>query len=154
MAATFMALEMMRQAGEAWAHHSARADRDNSVVSPIPLQPDEPMVLHFSSKMHLFALWLINTLDKFKRELKCPFLRTFIVERRISHALFLCFSFQFYGVEEVRLLIVHPVNRGSSADGGRWQGAAHTFPHIRVWKIQLELGVTLPWVGKKFAGKK
>lgn len=76
------------------------------------------------------------------------------MERRISHALFLCFSFQFYGVEEVRLLIVHPVNRGSSADGGRWQGAAHTSPHIRVWKIQLELGVTLPWVGKKFAGKK
>lgn len=74
------------------------------MVSPIPLQPDELMVLHFSSKMHLFASWLKNTLDKFKWELKCLFLREFVVERRISHALFLCFSFPFYGVEEVRLL--------------------------------------------------
>lgn len=63
-------------------------------------------------------------------ELKCPVPREFIVERKISCSLFLCFSFHFYGVEEVRLLIVHPVNCGSSAGGGRWQGAVPTSPHI------------------------
>lgn len=76
-------------------------------------------MLHFFSRMHLYALWLINTLEKYKLELQCPFPREFIVARKNSHALFLCFSSQFYGVEEVRLLIVHPVNCGSSAGGGR-----------------------------------
>lgn len=76
------------------------------------------------------------------------------MERKISRALFLFFVFHFYGVEEVGLLIVHPVNCGSSAGGGRWQGAVPTSPHTRAWKTQLALGVTFQWVGKDFAGKK
>jgi len=50
----------------------------------------------FSSKVHLYALWLINAPAKFRWELRLrAFPREFIAEGRISRALFLCFSFSF-----------------------------------------------------------
>lgn len=152
MAATFRALGMRRQAGRARTHLSGKADWDSSITHSTKTWWANGAA--FLQQNAFVCLMVNNTLDKFKWELKCPFPREFTVERKISHTLFPCFSFQFCGVEEVGLLIVHPVNRGSSTGGDRWQGAVPTSPHIRAWKTELVLGGTFQWVGKEFAGKK